>query len=576
MIPQAEVLRQSSNPFLASDAPTLADVINGIEANDSLSESRRRDICSAVRTLARLLNKSPEEVPASPSWLRRRLNNVHPRQAGMSAKRFANVKSDLLAGLPHLRIPEGRNPHRAGISPEWQRLWGTLPKGALQWGLSRFVRFCSSEQIPPDHVDDCTAEAFRQALVEESLVKEPDKLCARTVRNWNAAADTVPVWPQKRLTPQCGRQVWVYPLERFPESFQRDVEAWLDQLRGDDPLSDAGPARPLRPSTIRSHRMKIREFASAVVRRDCPIEDINGLADLVNVETFKEGLRFFLARSNGPPGPAVYQIASTMKSIARHHVRVDAGHLEELVRITGRLRTPNRGLTDKNRDRLRQFDNPRNIALLLHLPDRLRQRAQKRPPGDRRAALDYQMVVAIEVLLMCPMRIGNLAALAEDQHLSWERPGRKGQLHIAVAGSEVKNREPIEYVLPRESGRLVSEYLEHYRPSLCAEANEWLYPGQAGRHKTTTSLSGQIRNIIHKETGLIVNAHLFRHLGAKLFLSTHPGGYEVVRRVLGHRSTETTTAFYTGFESKAAARHYDEAILAHRRAGGPGKGVKAA
>jgi hypothetical protein len=70
MIPQAEVLRQSSNPFLASDAPTLADVINGIEANDSLSESRRRDICSAVRTLARLLNKSPKEVPASRALVR--------------------------------------------------------------------------------------------------------------------------------------------------------------------------------------------------------------------------------------------------------------------------------------------------------------------------------------------------------------------------------------------------------------------------------------------------------------------------------------------------------------------------
>jgi integrase len=190
--------------------------------------------------------------------------------------------------------------------------------------------------------------------------------------------------------------------------------------------------------------------------------------------------------------------------------------------------------------------------------------------------VDFQIAVAIEVLLMCPMRISNLAGLALDQHLTWERSGRKGLLHIAVPGSEVKNREPIEYVLPKESGRLVSEYLERYRPSLCTEASEWLFPSRSGEHKTATFLSSQIQSTIRKETGLVVNAHLFRHLGAKLFLSTHPGGYEVVRRVLGHRSTDTTTAFYTGFESKAAARHYDEAILAHRRAGRPGKGAKAA
>jgi hypothetical protein len=140
--------------------------------------------------------------------------------------------------------------------------------------------------------------------------------------------------------------------------------------------------------------MKIREFASALVHRGVPIEQIERLADLVGIEAFKEGLRFFLARSNGPPGPAVYQIATTIKSIARHYVRVDSGHLEELARITGKLRIPNRGLTDKNRERLRQFDNPRNVALLLHLPDRLRQRAQKRPPGDRKAAMDNQMAAS--------------------------------------------------------------------------------------------------------------------------------------------------------------------------------------
>ena len=64
---------------------------------------------------------------------------------------------------------------------------------------------------------------------------------------------------------------------------------------------------------------------------------------------------------------------------------------------------------------------------------------------------------------------------------------------------------------------------------------------------------------------------LVRHLGAKLFLDLKPGFYEVVRRVLGHRSIDTTTASYTGFETKAAARHFDEIILKRRRSALPTK-----
>jgi integrase len=58
-----------------------------------------------------------------------------------------------------------------------------------------------------------------------------------------------------------------------------------------------------------------------------------------------------------------------------------------------------------------------------------------------------------------------------------------------------------------------------------------------------------------------MHPHLFRHVAAKLFLDAQPGAYEVVRRVLGHRSIETTTGFYTGLETAASVRHFDRTIL---------------
>jgi integrase len=71
----------------------------------------------------------------------------------------------------------------------------------------------------------------------------------------------------------------------------------------------------------------------------------------------------------------------------------------------------------------------------------------------------------------------------------------------------------------------------------------------------------QITQTVRRYTGLSVNPHLFRHVGAKLYLDHNPGGYEVMRRVLGHTDMGTTTNFYAGLETRNAARHFDEQIL---------------
>ncbi len=61
-----------------------------------------------------------------------------------------------------------------------------------------------------------------------------------------------------------------------------------------------------------------------------------------------------------------------------------------------------------------------------------------------------------------------------------------------------------------------------------------------------------------------MNAHLFRHLVGMLYLQRHPGSYELVRRILGHKKMATTLSFYTDLESKWALRRYDEEVLSRR------------
>jgi integrase len=140
-------------------------------------------------------------------------------------------------------------------------------------------------------------------------------------------------------------------------------------------------------------------------------------------------------------------------------------------------------------------------------------------------------------------------------------------MHLVIELQEVMNREPLDFPLPEESVELVKRYLRGFRPRLALRGSNALFPGDGGRPKTTKTLRKQISETVHFYTGLRMHPHLFRHAMAKLYLDANPGAYEVVRRVLGHKSINTTTRFYTGLETAPAVRLFDKTILALRKNG---------
>jgi integrase len=402
-----------------------------------------------------------------------------------------------------------------------------------------------------------TVESFRSHL-DQSL-KRPKQLYSMMARAWRRAQAAVPDWPTATVdVPKTNR--WVPPMSVLPQSFWDDCEVWLDRLAGRD-LLDEMPFRPVRPSTVNFHRRQLRVFASALVLRGRDPNTIGSLRDLVEIETFKEGLRFFLDRTDGKPSKTIFSIAAAVKAAAQHHVRVGAKHLDRLRAIVNRLNPARDGLSEKNNARLLPFDDPNNVAALLNLPAKLMTlAARSRHPRD--AAMQAQMAAAIEILIFAPIRLENLTRLDIERHLV--PSGNGDTLHISVPAEEVKNREPIEHPLPEVSAKLILRYIRDYRRQLTIKDSTALFPGKGGGAKRNHVLAGQICRTIHAHTGLVMNVHLFRHLDAKLYLDNNPGGYEVVRRVFGHRAITTTVRFYTGWEKAAAARHFDKTILGIR------------
>jgi hypothetical protein len=141
--------KPASRANTSNDA-TLADVVAAIGQAD-LSDRRRQELISAVRTAARALGRRVEELPADPRLLANRLAEVAHITLGLSPGRWANVKSLLRAAMSLVcDMSPGRQ--LTPLSPSWQMLWERLPTRLQKTRLSRFMHFASAAGIDPKTV----------------------------------------------------------------------------------------------------------------------------------------------------------------------------------------------------------------------------------------------------------------------------------------------------------------------------------------------------------------------------------------------------------------------------------------
>jgi integrase len=73
-----------------------------------------------------------------------------------------------------------------------------------------------------------------------------------------------------------------------------------------------------------------------------------------------------------------------------------------------------------------------------------------------------------------------------------------------------------------------------------------------------------VTRAVRQGTGIALHPHLFRHITGKLLLDELPGDQGTIQRLLGHKSIRTTMTTYTGAETRAAIRRYDEVVLGLR------------
>ena len=182
-----------------------------------------------------------------------------------------------------------------------------------------------------------------------------------------------------------------------------------------------------------------------------------------------------------------------------------------------------------------------------------------------KAAVMAEVAVATAIETVAPVRALNLALIRLDENLT--RPGGIGSNYVLVFPYyDVKNRVDLTFELDEYVTGVIEEYIQDYRPTVLRGANsDWLFPGINGQAKNPHLFGIQITDRIQKATGLRITLHQFRHAAAAIYLKHHPGDYETVRRLLGHRNIRTTIKYYCGLETIQASREFGKIIRDHLR-----------
>lgn len=546
--------------FVSANPLMFANLIEQLQNDLTLPEGRRRDMISGLRRTAKALGFSPEDVPCDSRWLQPRLAKVSPASLRLAPKSWQNAVSDARAALAHFGIVERRFNRIADLAPEWRTLWATVLESGdktLQPALCRFVHFLNRQGVQPSKVREEHALLYRDALQLNEISKSPETAYRAAVNGWNLAGRRIKAWPRTSL-PLASRQFKIKrDLKDFPLSFRHELDQLISDLCNPDPLSDRFSNKALRPATIEQYRSQLIRFASELVHAGVELGSIKKLDILIEPAMAKRGLQQMLLRTDNVVTKSVSETAALLRNLARlldapDDVRQALAELAKRVSVK-----PQNGMTQKNRARLRVLQDQTNQLRLLSLPEQI----FKRPRGKSRPydhALAREDALAIAILLVCPVRVKNLAGIHLEHHL--HRPG-DGRIFFVLEDAETKNQRPIEFELPRDVAQMLDRHLTTRCPQMCDPGTLWLFPRRDGRgHIVPNALSSRLSKRIRKETGLEMNAHLFRHFAVMNWLDANPGGYEVARRLLGHSEVSHTINMYSGLEARSATKAFADLI----------------
>jgi len=540
--------------------PSFVDLIAAVEHATELSEQCRRHWVCSLRRIAKSLDRPAEVIPARWQAVRVSIGQLHHARVGVTAKTLSNHKSNIKAALRWFGEERGVPQQGARLSPEWMRFRDRLDKPTRS-RLYSLIRYCSARGIGPSAVDDKTFEDYWRYRAETT-----GRACNNTarrfmVRAWNVCAVLIDGGQLRRLTEppiKVAEPAW----DAFPERLQRDVDVYFAGLAKPHRSLNGKRIPPCSPGTIRTRLAELVAMARMAVRLGVPIESLTTLAALLHPDVAEKVLDAYWEKNGDEPNTGTIDLGKTVLRMARQTGCLDQAALCQLDDIRAALEEHRReGLTPKNLKLIRQVLTDGVWNEVVALPNILMQQARlAKDHAPIKAAVLAQLAVTVAILTFAPVRLSNLVSIELGQNLI--KPGGPNTPHwLVFPHYDVKNRVDLNFKFDQRLTDLIDEYIHEFRPALLRGANaSWLFPGEGGLPKNKLLFSKQITERIQKAIGLRITVHQFRHAGVAIYLKHHPGNYEIVRQLLGHRDIQTTIRFYCALETMQATEEFGKLI----------------
>jgi integrase len=551
--------------------PSFADVMAAIEKADELSPAQKRHWPTSLRQMGGYLDRPLSLIPTRIAAIGSAIKELHPARLGVKPKTFINHRANARTALLWFNRQMPDSGRKAPMDPCYRSLLQQVEDCYLRDMLSPFFRFLSAEGIQLNLVRDSHADAFQAYRRETSFGKVKRSQHRVLVRYWNACATRIAGWPKIELAePPYAKRFTGPAWEDFPQGLRDDIDAYCERIRKRHKTVSGRIFRPCKQSTIDTRRRELIAAVRAAVAAGASLEELKFLRDLLRPDRVEILMEHYWQKNGEKPSLYTIDLASKLLALARSEAlsEVEIERLDEIRIALEQYRST--GLTEKNRRLIRQIAQSDVWREVVRLPQKLMAEARinaKTKPY--RAAVTAQLAIAILILIRAPVRMQNLSSILIGINLV--RPGGLGAPYMLVFPDyDVKNGVPLEFAFDANTSAMIDEYIHQHRPNLMQGFNhDWLFAGARQEHKRPNVLSDQISKRLWKELGLEVTPHQFRHAAAYIMLKADPGNYELVRRVLGHRSSATTRNFYIGLETLEATRLFGEMVSGLERGESP-------
>jgi integrase len=448
------------------------------------------------------------------------------------------------------------------LSPAWERLRQQTNDPSTRYRLLPLMRFCSGVHIEPEAVNETVIDRYMDYR-RRTTTRASDATSRRILaRLWNAGIGTIDGWPEARLVEPPLQSAEGPAWEDFPEGLRADVERELARLGATHQNKDGQRSRACKPSTLTTRKRELVAAARMAVKMGVPINSLTSLRAMTHPDVVEKILKGYWPEEEDIPTTYAINLSSRFVGLAHTVGGLDEDAVKRLGDIRFALEEFRQyGMTEKNLALIRLVLTDGVWSRVVDLPEQLLQQARlQRRHASIRAAVLAQIAVAVAILTVAPIRLGNLASIRLGENLI--KPGGPySNYWLTFPKYDVKNRTPLQFKLDETVTSIINEYVHDFRPALMRGSNaDWLFPGEAGHHKEKISFSTQIVERIEKSAGLRITVHQFRHAAGALILKHRPGEYELVRRILGHKSVQTTKNFYLSLETTQASEIFTDIV----------------